>query len=143
MLLQDFQTALAQSKGTPYPKTFVKDVALTALQLLLNQRITIDSDQGWFVCMRRMTDRPAGTFRFNLYSEIGQPGYSSVGTGAAATANARVRNECWFGTGSLPYTVGPPMIWPPNGNIVFDIEDLTNGNQTVHLVFDGFLFYPS
>lgn len=141
MTLLEFQQALAAGAGTPTAKTFIKDVSLTSLQTLLTQRITIDSNQGWFVCTRRMTDQAAGQFRFNIYPDGGQTGYSSTGLGGAT--DNRVKNECWFGTGNLPYIVSPPMIWPPQGNITFDIENLIAGNITVHLVFDGFLFFPS
>lgn len=139
MTLQDFTAALAAGKGTATPKTFIQDVATTN-NLLRNQRITIDSDTGWFVCTRRMTDQAAGQFRFLLYPNEGQTGYASTGLNGAI--DNTVKNECWFGTGSLPYVVSPVIIWPPRGNITFDIKSLV-GNNTVHLVFDGFLFFPN
>jgi hypothetical protein len=141
MTLLQFQQALAAGAGTPTAKTFIRDITLTSLQTRLTQRITIDSNAGWFVCTRRMSDQAAGQFRFNIYPDGGQTGYSSTGLGGAT--DNRVKNECWFGTGNLPYIVSPPMIWPPQGNITFDIENLTSGSLTVHLVFDGFLFFPS
>jgi len=144
MTLQQFQAALAAGKGTPTPKFFVIDVAMpgsgTNSGLLQNQKITSDSAQAWFVLQRLMTDQSAGSFRFQIYPDGGQAGYSSTGIGGAA--NNRIRNECLFGTGSLPFIIGVPMIYPPQGNIVFDIQNLSASPVTAHLVFAGFLFLP-
>src|SRR5690349_13328047 len=100
LTLFQFQQKLAAGDGTPRFAQYVIDVTLTALQLLQNQRITVDAN-AWFVMQRTMTDQAASQFRFK-FLDIQRGGYSSAGTSAAAGANDRVRNECLFGTGSLP-----------------------------------------
>ena len=145
MTLSQLQAALAAGKGTPTFKVFFQDVVMpgsgTNSGLLKNQRIVIDSAQGWFVMQRLMTDQAAGSFRFQIYPDGGNAGYISTGQGGAS--NNLARNELLFGNGSLPFVLGIPMIFPPNGNIVFDVQNIGSASPvTAEILFAGFLFFP-
>lgn len=117
--------------------TYLFQIQLTALQVLLNQRIVINGDAPFRVKFRTRTS--SGGFRIRIYDSVGQY-YSSSGEGGT---NDRVRDACVFGDGSLPFPVVPRILIPAGGFIGFDLEDVSNANNTVHLAFVGAKVYPS
>jgi hypothetical protein len=110
---------------------------LTALQLLPNQRIVISGDSDFRIKM--LMRRKTGDFRIRLYDSSGHY-YSSSGEGGT---NDRVPDVCLFGDGQLPFLVVPHIMIPAGGFIAFDLEDLSNANNTIELVFGGAKVYAT
>lgn len=136
------------SQGSSRQHTYTRDVVLTASQILTQQQIACDRD-GWFflqrsACYAYVTASGPGSanipFRFALNDVNGQ-GYSSVGSGVTG-GNNRLRSDCCFGDGKLPYIFLPTIIYLPRGVIGYDIQEITAQAVTVHFELIGFLFYP-
>lgn len=117
--------------------TYIFQVTLNALQVLLNQRIVTNGDAPFRV--KLLTRVKTGDFRIRLFDSQNQY-YSSSGEGGT---NDRVRDTCCFGDGSLPFIVVPHIIIPAGGYIGFDLEDVSNASNVVHLAFIGTKVYPS
>lgn len=111
--------------------------ALTALQLLANQRIVISGDADFRIKM--LMRRATGAFRIRLYDSAGHY-FSSSGEGGT---NDRVPDNCLFGDGQLPFLMVPYMQIPAGGFIAFDLEDTSNAGNTIELVFTGSKVYPT
>lgn len=116
---------------------YIYQNTLTANQVLLNQRIVVNGDAIFRVKLLTLTK--TGDFRIRLFDSNGRY-YSSSGEGGT---NDRVRDSCLFGTGALPVLVVPHIEVPPSGFIGFDLEDVSNANNTIHLCFEGAKVYPS
>ncbi|MBK8200733.1 MAG: hypothetical protein IPK75_20545 [Acidobacteria bacterium] len=116
--------------------TYIYQVTLTALQVLLNQRIVTNGDADFRIKLNTRT--ATGGFRIRLFNNEGQY-YSSSGEGGT---NDRVRDSLIFGDGSLPFIVVPHIFIPKGGSIGFDLEDVSNANNTIQLAFSGAKVYP-
>src|SRR2546430_2572491 len=111
--------------------------ALTALQLLSNQRIVISGEADFRIKM--LMSKQTGAWRVRLYDSSGHY-YSSSGEGGT---NDRVPNNCLFGDGQLPFLVVPYIVIPAGGYVAFDLEDTSNAGNTLELVFAGAKVYPT
>src|SRR6185312_7636259 len=80
---------------------FLTTPALTANQLLQNQRIVISGDADFRIKM--LMRKATGSFRIRLYDGSGHY-YSSSGEGGT---NDRVPDDCLFGDGQLPFLLVP------------------------------------
>lgn len=115
--------------------SYIYQVALTSNQVLLNQRIVVNGDAPFVI--KALTREKTGDFRIRLFDNEGRY-YSSSGEGGT---NDRVRDDCLFGDGSLPFLVVPEIWIPPGGTIGFDLEDVSGSGNTVHLCFLGAKIY--
>ena len=133
-------SGLGEAEEGLVPRFFVYtfEVALTSNQVLLNQRITTNGDAPFAI--RALAREKTGDFKIRLGDSEGR-WYSSAGVGGT---NDRVRDDCLFGDGSLPFLVSPAIIIPPANAIPFDLEDISGSGNTVHLAFIGHkLFRPA
>lgn len=110
---------------------------LTALQVQANQRVVINGDAPFRI--KLLTRVATGPFRIRLFDSVNHY-YSSSGEGGT---NDRVRDTCLFGDGTLPFILVPHIVIPAGGYIGFDLEDVSNANNTIHLAFHGAKVYPS
>jgi hypothetical protein len=110
---------------------------LTALQILLNQNITLRGQEMYFAIMRLMATS-TGAFRASIYTSTSER--YSYGTINATTD--RVRGECLFGTAQRPAVLPVPIIIPGTSAIGIDLEDVSNATNALHLVFEGVRLFP-
>ncbi|MBK8200670.1 MAG: hypothetical protein IPK75_20225 [Acidobacteria bacterium] len=115
--------------------TYIYQVTLTALQVLLNQRIVTNGDADF-----RIKLNTHGHGRLS-HPPIQQRGTVLFKLGRGGT-NDRVRDSLIFGDGSLPFIVVPHIFIPKGGSIGFDLEDVSNANNTIQLAFSGAKVYP-
>jgi hypothetical protein len=113
------------------------DFALTALQVLPGQSITLKGQEAFFAIMRCMAVS-TGAFRVSLYTSNSER-YQS---GSLSATTDRVRSEAMYGTASRPAVLPVPIVIPGSSNIVHDLEDVSNGNNSLHLVYEGVRLYP-
>lgn len=116
---------------------YIYQNALTANQVLLNQRIVINGDAPFRI--KLLTRTKTADFRIRLFDSVNHY-YSSSGEGGT---NDRVRDTCLFGDGSLPFILVPHISIPAGGYIGFDLEDVSGAPNTIHLAFEGAKVYPS
>jgi len=123
--------------GVPRFFEYKFQVTLTANQVLLNQRIVVNGDAPFRI--RLLMRVKTGDFRVRLFNSSGQY-YSSSGEGGT---NDRVRDTCLFGDAQLPFLLVPHIDIPPSGFIGFDLEDVSNAQNAIELVFAGHKLYPT
>lgn len=117
--------------------TYIYQVALTANQVLSNQRIVVNGDAPFR--LKLLTRVKTGDFRIRLFDSQNHY-YSSSGEGGT---NDRVRDACIMGDGQLPVIIVPHIDIPAGGYIGFDLEDISAAPNTVHLAFIGAKVYPT
>jgi hypothetical protein len=110
---------------------------LTPLQLLTNQSITLRGQEMYFAIMRLMCVN-TGNFRSNLYTSTSE----RYTYGTITATSDRVLNACLYGTAQRPAVLPVPIIIPGTSQIMFDLEDTSNANNTLHLVFEGVRLFP-
>ena len=54
----------------------------------------------------------------------------------------RVRSVCYFGTAQRPAVLPVPIVIPGSSVISLDLEDVSNANNALHLVFEGVRLFP-
>lgn len=116
---------------------YTHDQALTANQVLQNQRIVIQGDAPFR--LKILNRVSTGAFRIRLFDSGGR-GYSSAGQGGT---NDRVAAACLAGDGQLPGLLVPHIDVPAGGFIGFDLEDTSGAPNEVHLAFVGAKVYPT
>jgi hypothetical protein len=116
---------------------YIFDVVMTALQRLNNQRVVVDGDAEFV--WKAFTSRQNNPYRIRFSSGAGT--YISSGGGGAT--NDLVRSENIAGTAEFPFPIIPHVIIPRAGNILFDIEELGGGANTIQLAFIGAKRYPT
>ncbi len=117
--------------------SYLYEFTLSANQILLNQRIVTNGDAPFRI--KLLTRVKSGDFRIRLFDSQNHY-YSSSGEGGT---NDRVRDDCIFGDGQLPFIVVPHIDIPAGGYIGFDLEDVSGASNLVHLVFSGAKIYPT
>jgi len=114
------------------------DFTLTALQILNGQSITLRGQEALFAIMRLMSVQ-TGSFRISLYTNTSERYmYNTINA-----SNDRVRNEAVFGTAQRPGVLPVPIIIPGSSQILFDLEDVSNAGNALHLVYGGVRLFPS
>lgn len=137
-----------QDPGVELWFQYVFDIVLTSTQLARSIGLTIlgEADFHWKRFMSTQAANAAATgqsWRIRLGGGGGswlssggqQPGVTSV--------NDFVGNPCIAGTAQFPFPIIPHVVIPRNGKILFDLEERASVSNTVQLVFDGVLWYPS
>jgi hypothetical protein len=117
---------------------YFSDFALTALQVSSGQQITLRGQEQYFAIMRLMSTQ-TGPFRISIYTSTSERyQYNSLTVGTTD----RVRSECYFGTAQRPAVLPVPIVIPGSSVISLDLEDVSNGNNALHLVFEGVRLFP-
>lgn len=110
---------------------------LTSNQEVVGQQITFDGDAP--LVITRMSAVSTGAFRFRLGDNEGH-WYIGAGRNSGSSQN-RVRSENLFGTASLPFLLPVPIVFPPNGNLIYDMQDISASGNTIEIAFVGFKMY--
>lgn len=118
-------------------KLIPENRTLTSLQEVLGQQITFDGDAPFVIT--RLSANSTGVFRFRLGDNEGH-WYIGAGRNSGSSQN-RVRSENLFGTAALPFLLPVPIVIPPNGNIIYDIQDISAAENAIELAFVGYKIY--
>lgn len=117
---------------TALPFKYVRDITLTASQLLTSQAVSLRGREAYFLVLRLMATF-TGAFRTQIRTSDTQAYHANGLSGG----NDRVRNECLWGTAARPYVLPVAIVVPANSAILLDLEDISVATNTLHLVFDG------
>lgn len=120
--------------------TYVGIFTLTANQSLPSQRIVLDGEADFF--LKLLTRASTGRFRIRLANTDGGIRYSSAGV-VVGGGNDLVRDDLIFGNGSFPFPVSPYILFPATGAIMFDLQDISGGNNTIEFAFHGSKLFPA
>lgn len=116
---------------------YVFETNLTALQVLQNQRIVVNGDAPFRI--KLLTRVSTGNFKIRLFDSQNHY-YSSSGEGGT---NDRIMDRCLFGDGQLPFILVPHIDIPAGGYVGFDLEDVSNSGNLIHIAFLGSKIYPT
>lgn len=122
-------------------QVYPAQIALTALQLLQNQRVVMQGEGDFLLKDIRASASANGnlsTFELRLGNSDGT-WYSQAGVGGT---NDRVLGSLLCGDAQFPGLVIPYILFSRTGAITFDIADLSNGNNTVTFAFVGSILLP-
>ncbi len=112
--------------------TYTYDVVLTALQNLPNQAVSISNDAD-FALRAVVLASNTGAFQFRLSDSQGY--YLS---------NGYLQSALLLVAGApLPFTVLPEIIFPAGGKIGIDLIDVSNGGNTIQMLFRGVKRYET
>jgi hypothetical protein len=134
-----------QYNGKQYLEKFhqyTAAVALTALQVLLNQRVVMQGEGDFLLKdIRAYTSQATAlnSFRIRLGNSDGT-WYTQGGVGGTSD---RVIGSLLCGDAQFPGLVIPYIQFSRTGAITFDIEELANnGANTVNFAFTGSIILP-
>jgi hypothetical protein len=105
--------------------SYVFDVTLTALQVLLNQ-VTPTTNDADFVWRAMIIAFSTGAFNVRFYDSQGY-----------ALSNGLVTSANIVGDASSPYPLWPELIIPAGGKIGIDLQDISGNTNVIEIVFRG------
>lgn len=119
------------------PFKYIRDITLTASQVLLAQSVNLRGTEAFFAILRLMAFSTS-RFRTQLYTSTSQRYFANGAPGG----NDRVRDDCLWGTSARPAVLPVAILVPGSSSIMLDLEDISADTNVLHLVFDGLQLFP-
>jgi hypothetical protein len=123
-------------------RVYTYDIVLTALQRVDNDVVVIDG--GAAFRLKALTGTQTGAYRVRFRHASGEyMSRSGKAAVAGVVSNDLVNNANLIGTAQFPFPIVPTSLFGPAGNIMVDIEDLSNAQNTIQIALIGANVYPS